>query len=108
MSVLNKVSEKAAKNYGKDNAALDPATIGLFMELIKQFIALFQGCKTAQAAHQDMKQPRLIERVRARMLVRENMGGKDFRQNGDKVLEALFETGKDLSANEVEELYKEV
>lgn len=108
MSALNKVAEKAAKNYGKDNAALDPATIGLFMELIKQFIAMFQGCKTAPAAHQDMKQPRFIERVRARMLVRENMGGKDFRQNGDKVLDALFETGRDLSANEVEELYKEV
>lgn len=108
MSVLNKVAEKASVKYGGENAVLDPATVSVFVDLIFQFIAAFQECRAAREAHQDIKSPGLLQRIRARQIVRENMSRKDFRQHGDSVLEALFETGRELTVEEVEELYKEV
>ncbi len=108
MSVLNKQAEKLAKKVSPDNAVLDPTTIFVFVDLISQFIAAFQNCKSPKEAHEDMKNPRLFQRLATRRMVRDSMSAKDFRTKGDEIIQGIYEVGQEVTLNEVEELYKEV
>lgn len=108
MSVLQAQAEKAAKKFAPENAVLDPGTVSVFVDLIFQFIAAFQQCKSAKEAHSDIKSPGLFQRIKARQILRDNMSRRDFRLNADKFLDALYSTGKEMTVGDVEELYKEV
>lgn len=108
MGVLQVQAEKAARKFAPENAALDPGTVSVFVDLIFQFIAAFQECKSAREAHKDIQNPGLFQRIKARMILRDNMNRRDFRLNADKFMDALYDTGKEMSVVDVEELYKEV
>lgn len=108
MSVLNKQAEKLAKKVTKDTAVLDPTTIFVFVDLISQFIAAFQNCKSPKEAHSDMKSPGLFQRLATRRMVRDTMSAKDFRAKGDEIIQGIYDLGQEVTLSEVEELYKEV
>lgn len=108
MSVLNEQAAKAAKKFAPDNAVIDPGTVSVFAELIFQFIAALQECKSAREAHSDIQAPKLFQRIRARMILKENLNRRDFRLNADKFMDTLYETGKEMTLQDVEKLYEEV
>jgi hypothetical protein len=112
MSQLTSVASRVAQNYSKvsgdKEAALDPATISGFIGLIQEVITLFKNCKQTPAqAVKSMKNPSLGQRVSLRRTVRQELGRKDFRAEGDKVVDALLNTGSTLLESEVDALYKE-
>lgn len=111
MSVLDKVVNSTVENYKKQEGvekAFDPATIMLFADLIAQLIAMVKGCKKDPAEGLQMvKDPSMLQRVVARRTVRKNLDDAD-RQHGKAMTEALLNTGKTLSKDDVAQLYHEV
>lgn len=110
---LVELSQKTAAKYGgrtgNSEAALDPATISVFLNMIMQVFQMFKDCRQTPAqANQEMKSPGVFKRIKLRQLVRDEIGNREFRKHGDDIMEALYEQGKELDVKDVEELYKEV
>lgn len=108
-AVANLVAQNYSKLSGDKEAALDPATIYGFVGLIQEVISLFKNCKATPAqAVKSMKSPALGQRLSLRRLVRQELGRKDFRAEGDKVVDALLASGGNLTEGDVQALYNEV
>jgi len=113
MSVLESVATDTALEYAKQSgdkqAALDPATIFTFLEIIMQLFSVLKGCgQDPESAASILKRPGLFQRVRTRSIVKQHLGTKHFNKVGDDVLEALYKKGQKLSLSEVKEIYSEV
>ena len=113
MSKSQELAAKAAAKYsnrsGEVEAALDPATILGFVDLILTFVELFKGCgKTPTDAVITSKNPGLFHRLKVRSVVRDNMTRKEWRADGQHIVEAILSTGKEASTADWEALYQEV
>ncbi len=111
MSKAEKIATSAALNYsaisGNKQAALDPATILSFLQMIMQVVDMFKSCKQpAATAVSTVKNPGLFARLRLRGLVRDSMSRADFRDHGEHIISALLKTGHNLTLEDVNELYK--
>lgn len=107
--LAQQVAQDYAKVSGQKEAALDPATIAGFASLVLEIFSMFKSCKASPAqAVKASKSPNLPQRVALRRTVRSELGRKDFRAEGDKVIEALLNSGNNLTEKDVEALYNEV
>jgi hypothetical protein len=111
--LLNKVAANTAIKYGglsgDKEAALDPATIMVFAELILKVMELFKNCKaTPKSAAETMKKPGLFARMRLRSVVKDSMSREEFRDRGTSVINALMASGEDANQDTVTALYNEV
>jgi hypothetical protein len=109
----NDLAQKAALNFGKlsndKEAALDPATIITFLQLILSLVGQFKDCgKNPAAVVASSKNPGLFQKILLRRAIRDDLGNKEFRQHGNDIIDALLATGKDVTEADVVELYKEV
>lgn len=112
MSASNKVASEIAKRYanesGDSQAALDPATILGFVNLVKDLITMFKDCKkTPSEAYTNIRSPNLGHRIVLRRIVKQELGRADFKANGEKVIQAFFESKDSITQNDVENLYSE-
>lgn len=112
MSKLNEVAGLAASKYaglsGDKQAALDPATLFGFAEVIKDLISSFMKCKTTPAeAVKVAKNPGPFQRLALRRVTKDNFGD-DFKKHGKDVMDAVLEVGEGLSEQDFSKLYKEV
>jgi hypothetical protein len=110
---LDDVAKKAAVNYanktGDKQAALDPATIFTFIGIIRDVIELLKGCKKDEnSGVESVKNPGPFQRIALRRHVKNELGSKEFRKHGEQVLDALYDTGKTISREDMVALYKEV
>lgn len=113
MSVLQEVSKAAALKYadasGDREAAFDPSIIFVIMDIITELMAAFQNCKkTPSQAVNTMQNPRRIDLLAAKLATRRQIGRREFRRNGDAILEAVFSQGKDTTVEQVEAIYAEI
>jgi len=109
MSKLNDLAVKTATNYGGESAALDPASIGAFIEILIGIVSLFQGCKQTPAqAVASARNPGLFQRLRLRNHLRNSMSTRDWRVHGEAILDAVYKTGQNTSTADWEALYQEV
>lgn len=102
----------AAQKYsgisGDKEAALDPATISSFVQMILDLVATFKSCKSTPAQTvRTAKNPGVFQRVTLRRTVKDTLG-EDFRAHGQDVMAALLDVGASLKEDDVEKLYKEV
>lgn len=109
-NTLDTLASKTAANYsglsGNKDAALDPATIATFAELILKVIEIFKGCKsTPKAAADTAKSPGLFARMRLRNLVRDSMSRSEWRDHGSHVVNAILKTGETTTAEQFQSLY---
>lgn len=114
MSKSRELGMAAANKFGDlsgvgSQAALDPATIMTFAELIMQLMAKFKECKASPtSATQQMKNPGFFHKITLRRTVRDELGSQAFRQHGEDIVEALLDTGNKVTAEDVNSLYKEL
>jgi hypothetical protein len=109
---LNSVAAKVASKYaglsGNAEAALDPATIGMYAQLILQVIEMFKACKsTPKAAADTAKSPGLFARMRLRSVVKDNMSRDEWRSHGPHVVQALLDSGLETTPDEIASLYSD-
>lgn len=103
---MDELAKKVAKNYGGGEAALDPSFILVIVDLINQIITAFKNCKKSPAeVHAEMRSPGPWQRLALRSLVRNQMGFREFRQNGDEVMEALLKTGREVGLDDVQRVW---
>ena len=107
---LKSIQDKAVDNFSNKHRgeAFDPAVIFSFGELIADFIARLQECRTASEAGAMVKSPSRWQKRVLAVRVRKELGGREFRKNGKDVIASLLETGKSTSVAEIQEAYDEV
>ncbi len=113
MKVLEEVAKNTAIKFadmsGDREAAFDPSIILVIMEIIMQLMGNFQNCgKSPGEAVKMMKNPRRIDLLAARLAIRRQVGGKEFRKNGEALLDAVFAQGKETTVEQVQAIYNEI
>ena len=108
MGLVNTLAEDTAKNFAGPNAALDPATLQAFIELILQVIQAIKNCRaTPPDAAIMVSRPTMWQKMVVRQTVRRNMSFREYRDSGEQVVDALLKTGKTVSQSEIEQLLLE-
>lgn len=112
MSKLNELAGLAATRYaglsGDKQAALDPATLFGFIEIIRDTVSSLMKCKATPAeAVKAAKNPGPFQRLALRRVTKDNLGD-DFKKHGKDVIDAVLEVGEGLSEADFAKLYKEV
>lgn len=107
------VAKWAAAKYshlsGNKEAAIDPATIVTFAELILDVIAKIKECRgNTNDGLSLVNDPGLFHRMSLRRVVKSSLSPRDFRSQGDNIISALLDTGNDLELADIEDLYREV
>jgi hypothetical protein len=88
--------------------ALDPTSIIAFIDIIKQVVEMWANCKmNGKTAKQTAENPTVMQRLLVRRRVKETMGGRAFRDHGDRVIQALIETGRDVDDEYLQKLIDE-
>ena len=114
-----KIAEFAAvavEHYEDDDAppgaakAIDPATIGIFLELIPVLIEAVKKCMEAKAAKKAAGNPTLLQMTVLNMSARRAMGGPAFRQHGRNSVKAIVRSvaSPKVEVADIEEMYQEV
>lgn len=98
-------SEAYVAHGGDREEALDPTTIGAFAELILQLIKRIQECRNG--APQDVRQPKFGQRLQLRSHLIERMGRREFRAKGERVMNALLQTGRDVTDSDLMAVWRE-
>lgn len=105
---IQKFSTEVAENYAGKNAAFDPATIMVIMEIITNIIQMFKDCKkTPEAAVEEAKAPSRWQRILLNSAVRRQIGRKEFRHDGDKIVSALLKSGGKVTVEDMADMYSE-
>lgn len=107
---LKSIQDKAVDNFSNKHRgeAFDPAVIFSFGELIADFIARLQECRTVGEARELVRSPSRWQKRVLAVRVRKELGGREFRKNGRDVISSLLKTGESVSVEEIQEAYDEV
>lgn len=112
MSKLNEVVNRAVLHYtNSSNSAIDPALWALLEQLAIILIEMLaercaENNPTEGAAIAN--KPSRIQKGLANFMVRRAIGRRNFRRDGDKLMESLFRTGRELTKEDMEILYNEI
>jgi len=107
---IESIHEKAVSNLGKQSTkAFDPAMFSVILELILQLLAAFQDCrKSGQQAYEMAKNPTWLQRRLLMRKVRRELGRREWKASGKEVVNALLETGKQVTPQELQEAMDEL
>lgn len=110
--VTQELAKVAALKYGEASgnaeAAVDPATIMVFAQIIMDLIAKIRECKKSQTqALSTINSPSRMEKIAAKLTVRKQLGRKEWRDNGDAMLESVINTGAVVTPEQLDSLYDE-
>lgn len=113
MSKINEVAQLATKYFVQQEgveAAFDPATFMAFAEIIMELILKIQECReSADDAVEVVNKPGIFEKIVVRKTVQNSLGSRrEFRHSGRQMVQALLSTGRDISKQDMFELYNEV
>lgn len=105
-SKLEQFGMKVAANMSPGEAAIDPATFQLILELIKELIPLITSCMENRRLRKEAKAARgeAVAKIRARRM----MGRKAYRECGEEMVEALIKTTIESDDKEIRDVYDEV
>lgn len=103
-----KIATKYSEFNGNAQAVIDPTTIFTFAQIIMDVIQQLQACKQSKSqAYQNIKSPGLFHRIQLRRHLKDVMGNKEFRNNGENMVQSILEVGKTLTQEDVSALYDE-
>lgn len=106
--VRNEVSAQFVDAGGEKEAAFDPASILVWMEIAKELISMLQQCKGANQVSATAKNPTFFERRALTNSVRRSLGVVGFIRHGRATVDAFRAAGAKLSAEDAQSLYDEV
>lgn len=97
------VVAKLAARPGLSTLAADGSFLDRLADFIERLAPLIIGCfGGAAGAAKEMRNPRLLTRVRLRQEVREELGTRDaFRLMGDPLVDAILAVGRETTAAEL-------
>jgi hypothetical protein len=110
MKASEKAAVEVAKKMGviKEGQAFDPSIILTLAPIIVELITVLQACrKTPEAAVKTAKNLNMWQKLALRVHVRRSMSYKEYRQHGDKFVNAIVAAAKTSSVPLMKELYKE-
>lgn len=88
--------------------ALDPSTILVFLDIIREVVQLWANCKqSGVGAKQMAESPGPLQKLLLRRRVRDVLGNKLFRQHGEKTVAALLKAGAESDPQFLQELIDE-
>lgn len=101
-----KVGEAYAGLYSGDREfALDPQTILVMIEIIKEIIQLWAKCKASGAQAKEIAQnPGPLQRLLLRRRTKEVLGNRLFRERGEQTVAALLKAGADADPEFLQDL----
>jgi len=105
---IHTIKDRAVEAFTHRNpsAAFDPATIGIFIELIMGFIAALQDCKkTPEEAALLARNPTWLQKRFVSLKVRRDLGRRGYRSHGKDMVASLVDAGKGTNALEVAAAY---
>lgn len=112
MTVDDFVRGKVIPNFtaagGDREAAFDPASIIVWIQVAKEVISLLQECKKAREVPDVAKNPTLFQRVVLRQKIKEALGTRGFLKHGRASVDGFLRAGSQLTEDEVQSLYDEV
>jgi hypothetical protein len=116
MSILEEKANLVLASASQDSDGelkevfVDPATIFAIIGVISQVIKLYQGCrKTPEAAQVSMSDPSWWNKWKLRRVARQTLREKGIKDVAtDRVVEGVLEQGKNLTVDEVHQMYTEV
>jgi len=110
MFTLQKVQNAAVDNFSSqsDNYAFDPATIMVIIEMVMKFIESLQNCRNPVNAAKVVNNPTRLQKRVVRWQVRRALGRQSYKEYGDKLVKALLDTGKNITADEMAQMYDEL
>lgn len=117
----NKMNRKVVDGMEVQEVALDPVTLSLILSAITTSIKLIKRCRAEReqasgdtyndkiqmavsVAHNPMGRDRRV----LRRILRRKMGWIRFWREGGKTYNAILETGKDVTEDEMREMFAEV
>jgi hypothetical protein len=93
---------------GDKEAAFDPASILVWMQVAKELIAILQQCKQAKDVSKVAADPSVWERIKLRNVVKDALGTRGWLRHGRATVDAFRKAGAELTEKEVQALYDEV
>lgn len=107
------LAKKFATNYanvsGDKSAALDPSMIMVFLDMILNIVDIFKSCgKTQEQTHKAVRNPTLWDKLVLRRIVKQDMTRSEFRNKGKELVDALLAGGKEVTEEDIKDLYSEV
>lgn len=113
MSIDSFAKEKVASNYvkvgGDRQSALDPTVIIQWIAVIRELIPLIAECRTAfQLKENADRGVKVGERAILNWNARRVLGAREFRRHGRETVQALIDSVKQSSVDEIQDLYDEV
>jgi len=115
--LATKVALKTKPQQDEQQVFIDPATISLFMTIISQIVNMIKYCRAKRDETLDesvtvavrmFNKPSRRETNALRRMLRRKMGWRTYWRDNNKTMNALLETGKETSVNEVTEVWHEV
>lgn len=107
-ATANAVAQKLAGKVGNE-AAFDPSTILVIIQIIQQVMAALKDCKKpASAVAKTAESPGPFQRFKLRRIVREQLDDDGFyRSHGEDIAEAVLHAGVTLTESEAKHLMAE-
>lgn len=108
---IGSMKDRAVNNFTAKNptAAFDPASAILIVDLIMQFIQMFQDCKKdADEAVEHAKDPTFLMKRIVHLRTRRELGRKAYKEHGRDMAEAIIEAGGDVTLEEMVAAYDEI
>lgn len=100
---ITNVSKNGVEGY-----SFGPAEIIMIVEVITQVIKMWKDCKTPPAdAAKSAQSPSIFEKLVLRRTCVKNLGVREFRRTGDKVMESILKEASKLSEKDMAEMYDE-
>lgn len=110
---IQEISQQVTENYvsgldEKDGYSISPATIMLIATIVTEVVKVWKECKKKKEDAVKMAtSPSRFERLALRSICVRTIGAREYRRSGDKLMEALLNTGKTLTPETVQEMYDE-
>ena len=110
--MLDALKNRAVAKLNKNGEVfIDPATITLIGGIVIEIIKALKECRNADTeyATKIAHDPSWIDHWRVYRATRRKMGWRSYRRNGgSEVVQAILDSGKTVTPDELEAAYKEV
>lgn len=111
MLVLEQLKQKVKVKFTAKrpaNEAFDPAIIIVIAEIVTELVEVIQECvENREQALKVFQSPSLLQRFVLKRKVRQHLGWFGARKYGSDLQQALLETGKEVTREDLNELVVE-
>lgn len=114
MSQLDKVTSKICskikdKHVGNATQVMvDPVTMLMVAKIIIELVRLIKKCRTEEDTIESVKSPTIFERRVVYRVIKKRLTWRQYFARRQKISDAIFKVGSDMSEDDMFELFEEV